>query len=210
MLFPYKALLLATTLFGISLLAPVAARADSTQTYNFSGTLANSFNGDDMVTGTFTLDFTTTSMTAYNFNTPFGVITSTAYPTTNYTETTYTFTQIIPPYGDYVLFLFEGPTISADSMSLYFATPFSPFNGSSLFTGIPMGISTPEDGASSFVQCANFMTPVPSTCPLSDGISSFTCGSATATSPMPEPSSLALLAGGLFGLGALATRKRLT
>jgi hypothetical protein len=27
---------------------------------------------------------------------------------------------------------------------------------------------------------------------------------------MPEPSSLALLAGGLFGLGALATRKRLT
>ena len=57
-----------------ALISANSARADVIQNYDFSGTLTNAINGSTSVTATFSLDFTTQAVTAFDFTTPVGTI----------------------------------------------------------------------------------------------------------------------------------------
>jgi hypothetical protein len=61
--------------FVACLTVPTNVRADNTENYAFSGTLATPFNGSDSVTGQFTYDFTSGDVTGFNFTTPYSDVT---------------------------------------------------------------------------------------------------------------------------------------
>jgi hypothetical protein len=193
---------------AVALLMPLEARADGSSNFTFSGTLSNSYNGSNSVTGTFTMDTTTGQITAFNFVTPLTDITSANFSVIegNFVGST--------PGEDFTLLEFTAGPDGTDSMVLWFQDATGSFNGGALWTGaLPPGLfangQPPIDafGGSELYCYYGLMTK---NCNGS-GASSFAGGSAVdpPSSPMPEPSSLALLAGGLFALGAFATRKRL-
>ena len=76
----------------LTFFAPCGARADSTMTYSFSGTLTNGVNGNSAVSGQFTLDTTNATITAFDFTTPIGDINSASW-----FPTVFTFTPAFAP-----------------------------------------------------------------------------------------------------------------
>ncbi len=189
------------------LFIPTQARADGSSNYTFSGTLSTSFNGSDTVTGTFTMDTTTGAITSFNFVTPLTDITS-----ANFHVVEGNFVGSAPG-EDFTLLEFTTGADGLDSMVLWFPEALTSFTGGPLWTGaLPAGLfvngQPPIDAFSgSVLYC--YYGLMDQNCNGS-GQSLFASGSAVdPPSSMPEPSSFALLAGGLFALGALVTRRRI-
>jgi hypothetical protein len=198
----------ATLTFPIALLAmlvlsprPAAATAI---TYDFSGTLVYAPFSDPTnktITGQFTLDFDTQTITDFDFQTPTGEIT----PSTWYSQL-FTYTGI-SPVADFVhLAFFNGD----GGLALLFKTTLDAFDGSTFYTDL---VAFDGGGAASGFECQY----KPSCTPTDFG-SSFVSGAAAphTTQPpvdppatVPEPASLALIGGGLVMLaGRLRKRGR--
>jgi len=193
---------------AVAVLMPLDARADGSSNYAFTGTLSNSYNGSNAVTGTFTMDTTTGQITAFNFVTPLTDITSGSF---NVVEGNFVGSA---PGEDFTLLEFSAGPDGTDSMVLWFPEALTSFNGGALWTGpLPPGLfvdGMPPIDAFSGSELYCYYGITSKNCNGS-GSSSFASGNAVdpPSSPMPEPSSLSLLAGGLFALGVLGTRKRL-
>jgi hypothetical protein len=184
--------------FAAVVLCAGTAHADITKSYDFSGTLASAIGGSASVTGAFTLDFTTNTISAYSFTIPGGTLASTKFPVdisflTQFTATSpsgATFTEL-----DFV-------SLNESELKLLFETPFTAFSGSTFYTA---DISYPGAGTiDSNLVCSQ------NDCGA-DGNSQFTSGSATPieTSTVPEPGTTFLLLSCVIILAPAFKRKLL-
>ena len=182
-------------LLAILTLAPRPAAATAI-TYDFSGTLGHGPAGDPTntsVTGQFTIDFATQSITAFHFVTP--VIDIDA---SQWTPALQTFTPAFSPATDFVKVSFGAGPVSA--LTLLFQTTLASFDGSTFYPHFILSTSSQAVGSglvcqeSAFTSCVGFFG------------APFVSGAATPhTDPppaVPESTSLALLGGGLVTLAA--------
>jgi hypothetical protein len=161
-------------------------------TYNFSGTLSNALNGSTVVTGQFTLDFTTTSIAAFSFTTPFDVV-----DPTHYTAVLSVLTPAVSPNTNFVQLFIADDAVPppGDVLILLFQTSFASFDGSTLYTG-PVEIF-PGGSNESELSCSQSG----GACGVLGigGASAFANGSAQPATTTPEPGSFVLSAiGGLL------------
>jgi hypothetical protein len=199
----YKPRLLPTLQVITLMLCAAMARAD--EAFNFTGTLATPLNGDDSVTGQFTLDFTTDAVTGFDFSTPIGTIDPALY---------YSFAApfiATSPSADFVIISFFDKATAGlgDSLSLEFETSFASFSGDTFFAG-PLLVGGGH--AQAFLSCQHIVNSDTPGCPAGIGsyVSHFTSGSATPAA-VPEPSALSLFLGCLAILGpSLKLRLRAT
>jgi len=174
----------------VGLLGMVGPAAATPITYNFSGTLLSGLGGNNSVTGQFTLDAATASITAFSLTTPAGLVTP-----ANYTPLLVS-ALATTPNDNFVALRFEGNGIAVfDHLHLLFQTSLASFDGSTFFTG-PVLFPGGNDG-SSLVCNSSPLTTCSGTV-----FSSFTAGAATIQAPaaVPEPASLVLTTLGLAGL----------
>jgi hypothetical protein len=172
-------------------LAPRPAAAAAI-TYDFSGTLQHSVNGNDTVTGQFTIDFGASSITAFDFSTPTGQI-----DPTDWGSILVAYTPASSPAANFVELAFFS---HGQYLWLLFQTTLGSFDGNTFYTG---KVQFPGGATGSELFC----TDAP-TCDASLA-SAFVNGAASPAAPpptVPEPTSLALLAG---GLSTLIVRQRL-
>jgi hypothetical protein len=194
----------AISAIGLTILAMLALTprpaAAAAITYDFSGTLAHGTSadpGNTSVTGQFTIDFDTQSVTAFHFLTPVIEIDA-----SQWTPVLRTYTPAHSPAANFVQVSFEAGPIS--SLTLLFQTTLASFDGSTFYPHFILSTSSQATGSglvcqeSAWTSCVGFFG------------APFVGGAATPhTDPppptVPEPTSLALLGGGLI---AVATRLR--
>jgi hypothetical protein len=189
---------------ALSLLCLGTAAVHANQiTYNFSGTLSSALNGSTAVTGQFTLDFTTISIAAFSFTTPFDVV-----DPTNYVAELSVLTPAVSPNTDFVQLYFADDAVPppGDVLILLFQTSFAFFDGSTLYTGpveiFPGGANISElDCSQSGGACGVLGV---------GGASEFASGSAQPATTTPEPGSIVLLAIGALLCVFRSVRSRLS
>jgi hypothetical protein len=191
------------TMLAMLAVAPCPAAAAAI-TYDFSATLDHGPTGDlgnTAVTGQFTIDFDTATITAFHFLMPGGgeVDASHGYIYTYL----FTFMPAVNPPDNFVSLVFENADIGG-TLVLLFRTTLAAFDGNTFYTGL---VEIDGGGTGSGFGCrydgcgANFGSP-------------FISGAATPhmdppAPTVPEPTSLALLAGGLVTFAAqLRARRR--
>lgn len=147
------------------------ARADIEQSFNFKGVLTQPVNGGTSVTGQFTIDFTSDTITAFNFSTPIGNLSpGTSEITTEQGVSpspieTFTVLEFLSNAQTLALF-FEDPP-SAFSASSFYTDPvtISDGNGESNYTCLdPIACSGASDEKIGFSRDSR-VTPVPSAVP---------------------------------------------
>ena len=185
--------LLPLLLFGAALPMSVrVAKADITQEYNFSGTLANTLNGSTSYSGQFTIDFTTSQITAFDFTaspsntTSFGTITA-----TDWSGGVGEFTTTSSPTKTFTGVYFQGliPSNGETMFVLLFGSPLSAFDPSTFTTGPKMTLQGPP-GISGVDWDSGFNAES-----IRGTNDAFSSGTVTpVTSAVPEPGSLLLLA----------------
>lgn len=173
--------------------APYAS-ADSTESFNFSGTLAAPVVGVSSVSGTFTLDTTLGTITAYNFTLPDDSGGSYTFTSTDpgATSSVTTFTGINPAL-DFVEIDVSCGT-KCLGLDLIFQTSLASFSGSNFYTD---SIQVTGGSAQSIYNADPAF-------PCCSSVTAFSSGSATPVTA-PEPSSLALIP---LGLGALLLMRK--
>lgn len=175
------------------LVVATAARADVIETFDFSGTLSNAIGGSSSVTGQFTVDETSSKITAFDFSIPGGTVTAPDWSpsATNFVATS--------PSGTFAVFVFVTNNLS--TLGLVFDGPVASFGGGPLYTGrIAAGGGSSGAGLGCFP---------PDACTM--GVSGFSSGTATLVtnvSNVPEPTTLSLFGAALIGLGAGRLGKR--
>jgi hypothetical protein len=174
---------------------PVAA---STITYDFAATLDHgplSDPGNTAVTGQFTIDFNTATITAYEFLIPGGGVVD---PGQGYTPFLFTYTPAVSPADNFVQLAFENGN-SGGTLWLLFRTTLDAFDGNTFYPGYVEvdGGATNSGFVCRYDGCgANFGGPF---------VSGGAAPAGPPPPPVPEPAALALLGGGLV---ALAARRR--
>jgi hypothetical protein len=171
---------------------PVAASAI---TYDLAATLEHgplSDPGNTAVTGQFTIDFDTVTITAFDFLIPGGGEVDASH---GYTPFLFTYTPAVSPADNFVQLAFENGD-SGGTLWLLFRTTLDAFDGTTFYTGLVevdggatgSGFNCRYDGCG-----ADFGSPF---------VSGGAAPAAPPPPPVPEPAALALLGGGLVTLVA--------
>jgi len=163
-----------------------ATSVDLVKTYDFSGTLAMSRGGDQSVSGVFTLDPLNGTIGNYSLSTPLGL-----FDNADSSAAVYQFTPALDPNEDFVELSFVSNSMNI--LTLVFQTDLLAFSGASFYTGL---VSIPNGDFASALY--NGISPA-----LTPN-ASFTSGAAT---PVPEPSTWAMLIVGFGGIGFMMRRR---
>jgi PEP-CTERM motif len=191
---PMRKFLWATlAILAIAISAPYAS-ADTIESFKFSGTLKNSFMGKNSVTGTFTLDLTRRTITAFDFTTPVTAVNG----GNGWYASIHTFTPAVKPKIDFVELRFQDRF--GDYLYLWFQTDLASFSGSTFFTG-PVIPDRFDFGISDIEVYRHYFESI-----YTNGRATYV-GSATPVTTAPEPASLLLLGSGLLGLAGIKRRR---
>jgi hypothetical protein len=177
---------------------PVAAAAI---TYDFAATLEHgpvSDPGNTAVTGQFTIDFDTATITAFDFLMPGGGEVDASH---GYSALLFTYTPAVNPADDFVQLAFNNSD-SGGTLWLLFRTTLDAFDGNTFYTGVVEvdGGSTGSGFNCRYTGCgANFGSPF---------VSGAAAPAGPPPPPVPEPASLALLGVGLVTLAAKRRARR--
>jgi hypothetical protein len=182
---------------GLLALAPAPAAAAAI-TYDFTGTFDHGPTSDptnNTISGQFTIDFTSQTITAFDFHTPSGDVTP-----TNWVSQIFQFTPAVNPADNFVLLSFFN---GDGTLALVFRTTLGAFDGSTFYTGL---VDIDGGGTGSGFEC-RYEGPI---CTPYFG-SFFVSGAAGPhTDPppptVPEPTTMTLVATGLVAGGALRRR----
>jgi hypothetical protein len=186
---------------GVLLLLVCAAnaRADVISSWDFSATLDQPIDGSTSVTGSFTLDQTKSTVTAFDFSIPGGTVSA----ANGWAAFTADFAATSPLGTVGVLDFRDG---IASSLYLVFDSSIPKFNGDFYYAGVNL--------SSANIIASQLACGGDALCGAGDSrVSDFSSGTATLAPPAPpasaaEPGTLALFGLGVIGLALLQWGKR--